>query len=71
MTGKVSTVREYLAELEKSKKEKPDQVREALDIYLDLWRRTVKSGAVGLSDPITEALAKIEGKGGLYRSAGD
>lgn len=71
MAGKVRTVQEYIEELERSKKEKPDQVKAALEVYLELWKKTVERGVVGPSDSIMEALTKIENSGGLYKSAGD
>jgi len=71
LPGRVRTVKEYMDELERSRKEKPDQVKEALEIYLDLWRKAVKKGVVGPSDPIGEALKKVDSAGGLYKSAGE
>jgi len=71
MTGKARTVGDYIDELEQSKKEKPDQVREALEIYLDLWKKAVENGVVGPSDSMAVALTKIDDRGGLYESAGD
>jgi hypothetical protein len=62
---------EYLAELERNKDEKPDQVREGIEIYLELWKKAVGNGVVLPSDDIGAALAKVEGKGGLYKAAED
>ncbi|HUI86377.1 MAG TPA: hypothetical protein VLY21_04395 [Nitrososphaerales archaeon] len=70
MAAKPRTVQEYIEELDRSKKEKPDQVKEALEIYLDLWKSALKKGVVSPTDSISDALTKIEAKGGLYESAG-
>jgi hypothetical protein len=69
MVGKEKNVQEYLDELERNRKDKPEQVREALEIYLELWKKAISNGVVGPSDGINEALAKIEGRGGLNRAA--
>ena len=69
MPGARKTVKEYLAELEGSKKEKPAQVREAIDIYVDLWRKAIEKGVVTPADEIGEALLKVDADGGLYRAA--
>ncbi len=61
----------YLEELERSKESKPDQIRDALDIYIDLWKKAIDNGVVSPADDITEALAKIDAKGGLYEAAGE
>lgn len=71
MAARAESLQEYIKELERSKKGKPDQVREALEIYLDLWKRAIENRVVGLSDPMEEALAKIEKRGGLYSAAGN
>jgi len=64
-------VADYLAELERNKDDKPDQVKDGIEIYLNLWRSAVEKGVVLPSDEISAALAKIEKKGGLYRAAED
>lgn len=71
MSAKVGSVEEYLRELERSKKGKPDQIREALDVYIELWRKTIEKGVVSGTDGIDEALAKIDRAGGLYTAASD
>ncbi|MDV3293106.1 MAG: hypothetical protein LYZ70_02440 [Nitrososphaerales archaeon] len=71
MPAKAKTLGEYLRELEKAKKEKPEQVREALGIYLDLWQRAIKKGVVQHEDEVEVALSKIEQSGGLYKAAED
>jgi len=70
MAAKAGSLQDYMKELERSKKGKPDQVREALEIYLDLWKRAIENGVVGPSDRVEEAMAKIEKSGGLYNAAG-
>ena len=42
MAGKDKSVQEYLEELERSKKDKPEQIREALEIYWSFGRRPRK-----------------------------
>jgi hypothetical protein len=67
----LKSVTEYLQELERNKDGKPDQVRDGIEIYLGLWRRVLEKGVVRPSDEISDALAKIEEKDGLYKAAGD
>ncbi len=69
MSGKTRNVRDYLAELEKTRGGRPEQVKEGLAIYIDLWRRTLEKGVVAEDDSVDEALVKIDGKGGLYQAA--
>lgn len=71
MAAKVRTLGEYLKELEKTKKGKPGQVSDALEVYLDLWRRAVEKGIVERSDEIEDALSKVDQSGGLYKVAED
>jgi hypothetical protein len=71
LAAKVKTLGEYIKELEKTKKGKPTQVSDALEIYLDLWKRAVEKGIVKHTDGIEEALSKVEQSGGLYKAAGD
>ena len=71
MTAKVRDVRTYLEELEKNKEGRGAQVKEGLEIYIDLWRRAIEKGVVSESDGVESALAKIEGRGGLYKAAGE
>ena len=68
---KAKDVRTYLAELEKTKEGRPEQVREGLEIYIDLWRRAMKRGVVDETEGVDDALAKIEEAGGLYKAAGE
>ena len=62
---------EYLKELERSKKEKPEQVKDALEIYIGLWRKAISKGVVAPDDEIEKALAKIDESGGLYKASED
>lgn len=64
-------MKDYLAELEKTKGERTEQVKEGLDVYIDLWKRAIERGVVGEEDGVDEALAKMDRVGGLYRAAGD
>jgi hypothetical protein len=71
MSGKSNMiVREYLKQLKETKKGKPPQIREALDIYIDLWEKVVEREIVSLDDEIEAALSKIDEAGGLYQAAG-
>jgi hypothetical protein len=71
LAAKVRTLGEYLKELEKTKKGKPEQVSDALEIYLDLWRKAVEKRIVKLTDEVADALSKVEQSGGLYKAAED
>jgi len=71
LAPKVRTLGEYLKELGKTRKGKPRQVSDALDIYLDLWNKAIEKGTVKLTDGVEEALAKVERSGGLYKAAED
>jgi hypothetical protein len=71
VSAKVKNLGEYLKELEKTKKGKPDQVVDALEIYLDLWKKAVEKGVVKATDGMEEALSKVEQNGGLYKAASD
>jgi hypothetical protein len=71
VTAKVRNVKDYLHELEQTKKDRNEQVKEGLEIYIDLWRRVIEKGIVLESDVVDDALAKIEQKGGLYKAAED
>ncbi len=69
MTAKVRDVGAYLEELQKTKKERSEQVKEGLEIYIDLWKKAIENGVVSELDAVDDALAKIEEKGGLYKAA--
>jgi hypothetical protein len=68
---KVRDVRSYLEELEKTKGDRNEQVKEGLEMYIDLWRKAIERGVIGESDEVDSALVKIEQAGGLYKAAGD
>jgi len=64
-------VRDYIDQLKQTKKGKPSQIKEALDIYADLWDKVVENGTVSEDDEVSEALSKIDRAGGLYEAAGE
>jgi hypothetical protein len=69
LSRRTKTVSDYLKEVRESRKDKPEQIREALGIYVELWERVVERGVVFEDDDIDTALSKVEAKGGLYRAA--
>jgi hypothetical protein len=70
MPGKPGmSVREYVSQLKSTKKGKPPQIREALDVYIELWEKAVKNGIVAEGDEMDVALSKIDKAGGLYQVA--
>ena len=71
MTAKMKDVRGYLEELERLKEAKPDQVREGIEIYIELWKKALERGVVTLNDEMPDALRKIDEKGGLYKATED
>ena len=71
MTGKAKDLRSYLFELGSTKEGRSEQVREGLEIYVDLWEKAIERGVVSETDAVDAALAKIEEKGGLYAAAGE
>jgi len=71
LSAKVKNVEEYLKELGGLKRKKPAQIREALEIYIELWKKTVERGVVKSTDDIETALTKIDKEGGLYLAAGE
>ena len=64
-------VRSYMDELERTKDARPEQVKEGLEIYLDLWEKAIERGVVEETEGVDSALAKIEKEGGLYAAAGE
>lgn len=71
MPGKPNmVVKEYLDQLKETRKGKPAQIREALDIYVEMWDRVIKNGTVSEQDEVALALSKIDKAGGLYEAAG-
>ena len=71
MTAGTKDVKTYLEELEKTKGGRAEQVREGLEIYIELWERAIQRGIVSGSDPVDLALSKIDERGGLYAAAGE
>ena len=63
------TVAKYLEDLRRNKDDKPEQVRDGIDAFLDLWGRVLELGLVDSTDEMDLALSKIERKGGLYKAA--
>lgn len=68
---KAKNVENYLKELKESKKEKPQQIKDAIEIYIDLWERAIKKGIVRTEDDVESALTKLDASGGLYKVAED
>jgi hypothetical protein len=71
LTSRVKDVRTYIDELERTKEGRPEQVREGLEMYIELWEKAIERGVVAESDGVEVALAKIEETGGLYVAAGE
>jgi hypothetical protein len=70
MPGKPNmVVREYLDELKETRKRKPPQIRDALDVYVEMWDKVIKNGTVSEEDEVAFALSKIDRAGGLYQAA--
>lgn len=63
-------VREYLDQLKETRKGKPPQIRDALDIYVEMWDKVIKNGTVSEDDEVALALSKIDKAGGLYEAGG-
>jgi hypothetical protein len=71
MPGKPNmVVREYLEQLKDTRKGKPPQIKDALDIYVEMWDKVIKNGTVSEEDEVALALSKIDKAGGLYEAAG-
>jgi hypothetical protein len=66
---KVKKVREYLSDLEKSSEGREQQVKEGLELYVELWRKALLNGVISEDDGVEEALEKLDAKGGLYVAA--
>ncbi len=71
MREKPTTVKAYLKELRRTKKDKPPQVKDALDIYIGLWERAIGKGLVLPDEEVGDALKRVGTLGGLYQAAGD
>ncbi len=71
MPGKPKmAVKEYLEQIKETRKGKPPQIRDALDIYVEMWEKVIQNGTVSEEDGVALALAKIDKAGGLYEAAG-
>ena len=68
---KAGSLEEYLKDLEKRKKDKPPEVKDALEVYLELWKKAMAKGVVAPADEMETALAKVNESGGLYKAAED
>lgn len=71
MSPGAKIVREYLEELEKTKGGRDPQVKEGLEIYIDLWKKAIEKGIVSPEDGVDDALAKLDRAGGLYKATED
>ncbi len=71
MSSKAKDVRAYIEELGKTKEGRPEQVKDGLEIYVDLWEKAIERGVIEETDGIDAALAKIDKAGGLYAAAGE
>jgi len=71
LTARVKDVRTYIDELQRTKEDRPEQVKEGLEIFIDLWEKAIERGIIEESDGVDAALAKIEKIGGLYVAAGE
>jgi hypothetical protein len=71
LTAGMKNVRTYIDELERTKEDRPEQVKEGLEIYINLWEKAIERGVVEESDGVDTALTKIEKEGGLYAAAGE
>lgn len=69
MSASEMVVSEYLEALKETKKGKPPQVRDALDVYVELWNKVIENGTVSEDDEVSRALSKLEEVGGLYKAA--
>jgi hypothetical protein len=67
----LKTLEEYLDALESRNEGKPDQVKEGMALYLDLWRKVIDRGLVDPRDEVDVAVEKVEKAGGLYEAAGE
>ncbi len=71
MPGKPKmVVREYLVQLKETRRGKPPQIKDALDVYMEMWDKVIENGTVSKEDEVAVALSKIDKAGGLYEAAG-
>lgn len=67
----IKTVEEYLKELRQSKKDKPRQVKEALEVYIELWETAIEKKVVNREESVYDAVEKLDAKGSLYKAVSD
>jgi hypothetical protein len=65
------SVGSYLEELGRNKEGRDEQVKQGLEIYIDLWKKAIEKGVVASTDDVETALEKLDQKGGLYKAAED
>lgn len=63
------SVGSYLEELDRSKEGREEQVKQGLEIYIELWRKAIEKGVVASTDDVETALEKLDQMGGLYKAA--
>lgn len=63
------SVGSYLEELDRSKEGREEQVKQGLEIYIELWRKAIEKGVVASADDVETALEKLDQMGGLYKAA--
>jgi hypothetical protein len=66
---KAKNVGEYLQELKRSMEGRSEQVKDGLQIYIDLWSKAIEKGVLSSADDVESALEKLDAKGGLYKAA--
>jgi hypothetical protein len=71
VSAKAKNVRAYVDDLKRSKEGRSEQVKEGLEIYVELWEKAIERGVVDETDGVDEALEKIDKIGGLYSAAGE
>ena len=69
MKAKARSVGDYLKDLEGTMEGRPEQVRDGLRAYIDLWRKAIEKGVVSEHDDVEAALGKLDSKGGLYNAS--
>jgi hypothetical protein len=50
---------------------RPEQVKDGLRIYIDLWMKAIEKGVLSSEDDVESALKKLDANGGLYKAAED
>ncbi len=65
----VKKLAEYIEDLEVGKEERPEQVKQGLEIYIEMWKRAIENGVVEGTDDMEVALRKVDARGGLQQAA--